>query len=161
MSEVGGLWKHPNNPACTRSVRVFIILKLDNIWKKKSCKGGRGGDFVQQADPDGAGVRPLTCKAAFWWHREAYRSRCRQHTDQTHCPAPEITKSHMVQVRHASTRMSSCGAKQPQHKNWSQKMSHSTISCTAAGFTHFTDRGKSAIFSCGRPVPLPIIISYG
>ena len=42
-----------------------------------------------------------------------------------------------------------------------KKMSHATTSCIAAGFTHFTARGKSAIFSCGRPVLLPIVISYG
>ena len=35
MSEFGGLWKHANNPACTESVKVFVILKLDNIRKKK------------------------------------------------------------------------------------------------------------------------------
>ena len=56
MLEFGGLWKHQNNPACTKSVRVFIMLKLDTIRKKKKKKkkktrrrgrrgrrGGRGG----------------------------------------------------------------------------------------------------------------------
>ena len=38
MSEFGGLWKHPNNPACTKSVRVFRLLKLDTIQKKKKCE---------------------------------------------------------------------------------------------------------------------------
>ena len=32
-SEFGGLWKHWNNPACTKSVRVFIML--DTVRKKK------------------------------------------------------------------------------------------------------------------------------
>ena len=31
MSEFGGLCKHQNNPACAKSVRVFIVLKLDTI----------------------------------------------------------------------------------------------------------------------------------
>ena len=34
MSEFGGLWKQQNHPACTKSVRVFIMLKLDTIRKK-------------------------------------------------------------------------------------------------------------------------------
>ena len=36
MSEFGGLWKRENKPACTKSVTVFIMLKLGTIWKKKS-----------------------------------------------------------------------------------------------------------------------------
>ena len=35
MSEFGGLWIQQNNPARTRSLRVFIMLKLDTILKKK------------------------------------------------------------------------------------------------------------------------------
>ena len=35
LSEFGGLWKHQINPACAKSVRLFIMLKLDTIWKKK------------------------------------------------------------------------------------------------------------------------------
>ena len=31
MLEFGGLWQQQNNPACTKSVRVFIMLKLDTI----------------------------------------------------------------------------------------------------------------------------------
>ena len=31
MSEFSGLWKHQNNPANTKGVRVFIMLKLDTI----------------------------------------------------------------------------------------------------------------------------------
>ena len=31
MSEFGGLWKHQNNTACTKSVRVLKVLKLDTI----------------------------------------------------------------------------------------------------------------------------------
>ena len=38
MSEFGGLWKHQNNPTGTKSVRVFIMLKLDTIGKKKEKK---------------------------------------------------------------------------------------------------------------------------
>ena len=38
MSELGGSWKHQNNPACTKSVRSFVILKLDTIRKKKKKK---------------------------------------------------------------------------------------------------------------------------
>ena len=34
VSEFGGLWKHQDNPACTKSVRVFRLLKLDAIRKK-------------------------------------------------------------------------------------------------------------------------------
>ena len=35
ISEFGGLWKHPNTPACTSSVKVFNLLRLDTIQKKK------------------------------------------------------------------------------------------------------------------------------
>ena len=35
MSEFSGLWKHQTNPACTRSVRNFRVLKLGTIRKKK------------------------------------------------------------------------------------------------------------------------------
>ena len=38
MSELDGLWKHPNNPACTRSVRVIIMFKMNTIRKKKKKK---------------------------------------------------------------------------------------------------------------------------
>ena len=35
MSESGGLGKQQNNPADTKSVRVFRMLKLDTMGKKK------------------------------------------------------------------------------------------------------------------------------
>ena len=38
ISEFGGLWKHPNTPARTKtsnSVKVFNLLRLDTIQKKK------------------------------------------------------------------------------------------------------------------------------
>ena len=35
MSEFNGLRKQQNNPMCTKSVRVFIMLMFDTIWKKK------------------------------------------------------------------------------------------------------------------------------
>ena len=36
MSEFGGLWKHQNNPACTKNARVFSrMLKMDTKRKKK------------------------------------------------------------------------------------------------------------------------------
>lgn len=35
MSEFGGFWKRPNNPACTKNVKVFKMLKLETIGKKK------------------------------------------------------------------------------------------------------------------------------
>ena len=35
MSEFGGLWKHQNDPACTKSVRVFIMLMLDTTDTKE------------------------------------------------------------------------------------------------------------------------------
>ena len=38
MSEFDGLGTHQNNPACTDSVRVFIMLKLDTIGKKRKKK---------------------------------------------------------------------------------------------------------------------------
>ena len=38
MSEFSGLWKQQNKLACTKSVRVFIMLKLDTIQKKKKKK---------------------------------------------------------------------------------------------------------------------------
>ena len=33
---VHGLWKHYNNPASTENVRVFKVLKLDTVQRKKS-----------------------------------------------------------------------------------------------------------------------------
>ena len=35
MPEFGGLWRHPNNQACTKSVKLkaFKLLKLDTIYK--------------------------------------------------------------------------------------------------------------------------------
>ena len=36
VSEFGGLRKHENNPACTKSVRVFRAFKLDTLRKKKN-----------------------------------------------------------------------------------------------------------------------------
>ena len=41
MSEFGGLWKPQNNPACTKNVIVFIMLKLDTIRQKKKKKKKR------------------------------------------------------------------------------------------------------------------------
>ena len=38
MSEFSGLWKHKNNPACSKKMSVFIKLKLDTIKKKKKKK---------------------------------------------------------------------------------------------------------------------------
>ena len=37
MLEFGGLWKHQNNPACIKSVRVFV-LKVDTIQKCQSLR---------------------------------------------------------------------------------------------------------------------------
>ena len=39
MSEFKGLWKHQNNPVCTKSVRVFRVLELD-IIRKTEREGG-------------------------------------------------------------------------------------------------------------------------
>ena len=38
MSQFGGLWKQQNNPAYTKHVSVFKMLKLDTIQKKKKKK---------------------------------------------------------------------------------------------------------------------------
>ena len=35
LSELSGLRKHQNNPACSKSVRVLKMLKLDTVQKKK------------------------------------------------------------------------------------------------------------------------------
>ena len=35
MPEFGGLWKHPNNPAFTESVRVIQMLKPDRRYKEE------------------------------------------------------------------------------------------------------------------------------
>ena len=35
MSDFDGSRKHQNNPACTKCIRVFRILKLDTILKKE------------------------------------------------------------------------------------------------------------------------------
>ena len=37
ISDFGGLWKHHTNSVCTKSVRVFIILKKDTEEVKKEC----------------------------------------------------------------------------------------------------------------------------
>ena len=34
LSELGGLWKHQNNPACTKSVRVIRMLNLGHYIRK-------------------------------------------------------------------------------------------------------------------------------
>jgi len=40
MSEfTGGSWKHQFNQACTESVRIFKVLELDTLRKKKDTKG--------------------------------------------------------------------------------------------------------------------------
>ena len=44
MSEFGGLWQHQNNPACTNSVIVFRLLKLDTIRKKSLWSADSGGE---------------------------------------------------------------------------------------------------------------------
>ena len=41
MSEFGGLWKQQNNSACTKLARVFKMLKLDTIQKKKKKEEGQ------------------------------------------------------------------------------------------------------------------------
>ena len=41
MSEFDGLLKQQNKPACSKSVRVFIMLKLDTIQKKKKKELGQ------------------------------------------------------------------------------------------------------------------------
>ena len=38
MSEFRELWKHPNNPRALKVSRVFIMLKMDTIRKKKKKK---------------------------------------------------------------------------------------------------------------------------
>ena len=43
MSKFDGLGKHLNNPACTKSVRVFKMLKLDTTQKKDLFQGEGGG----------------------------------------------------------------------------------------------------------------------
>ena len=40
MPEFGGLWKHQNDPACTESVGVFIILMLDSTDTKEEEEEG-------------------------------------------------------------------------------------------------------------------------
>ena len=41
MSEFDGSWEHQNNPACNKSVKVLIKLKLDTIQKKKNDWDGK------------------------------------------------------------------------------------------------------------------------
>ena len=41
MSELDGSWKHQNIPTCTKSVRVFIILKLDTVQYSMRMKNSR------------------------------------------------------------------------------------------------------------------------
>ena len=45
MSEFGGLWKHQSNPPCTKSVRVFKMLKLDTVRKKRTRVYGNTSRF--------------------------------------------------------------------------------------------------------------------
>ena len=44
MSELGGLWQHQNNPACTNSVTVFRLLKLDTLGRKSLWSADSGGE---------------------------------------------------------------------------------------------------------------------
>ena len=34
------LWKHQNNPACTKSVRALRVLKLDTTLREEDEEGG-------------------------------------------------------------------------------------------------------------------------
>ena len=49
--EFGGLWKHQNNPAYAKNVRVLIMLKMKKARRSKS-------QFWNTADSD---AREVTC----------------------------------------------------------------------------------------------------
>ena len=52
MSEFGVLWKQQNNPACTKSVGVFIILKLDTTEEEEEYTEGTNlGDTASDSFP--------------------------------------------------------------------------------------------------------------
>ena len=36
VSEFGGLWEHQTNPACTKSVRDFTVLKMDTAEEEEA-----------------------------------------------------------------------------------------------------------------------------
>ena len=52
MSEFDRLWKQQNNPACSKSVTVFIMLKLDTIQKTKKKKELGQIETQRQTDRD-------------------------------------------------------------------------------------------------------------
>ena len=55
-----GLWKHQSNPACTKSVKIFIVLKLGTIAKE----GRRSQSFLDYCLSASAyNVLSLSCSA--------------------------------------------------------------------------------------------------
>ena len=46
--EFGGLWQYQNNPACTKSVRIFRVFKLGTTRQKK--KSERVAKFANDVD---------------------------------------------------------------------------------------------------------------
>ena len=55
-----GLWKHQSNPACTKSVKIFIVLKLGTITKQ----GRRSQSFLDYyLSASAYNVRSLSCAA--------------------------------------------------------------------------------------------------
>ena len=39
MSEFGGLWKHPNNPACAKSVKSLQNVEVGHCTKEENLVG--------------------------------------------------------------------------------------------------------------------------
>ena len=87
MSEFGGLWKQQNNPACTKSVGVFIILKLDTTEEEEEYTEGTNlGDTASDSFPlfclretieTARALRSAAVKESVQSHR--HRFLCREH----------------------------------------------------------------------------------
>ena len=60
MSEFSGLWKQQNKLACTKSVRVFIMLKLDTTKEEEEEKLSEDEMRWTQLIPPGTAFKNLT-----------------------------------------------------------------------------------------------------
>ena len=88
MSEFGGLWTHQNNPACTRSVRVFRMLKLDTIQKKKKGRKKRRTNKKNKNDKDEVMMAYIIINILY---PQNTHTHAHTHTHaQTRCPTTDL-----------------------------------------------------------------------
>ena len=71
MSEFSELWKHPNNPSCSKSVKVFMMFKLDTNRRKSA------------ATPSPTPIPPwkMECYSKFLYEKEEERESINNKSD--------------------------------------------------------------------------------